>query len=147
MHDLSVNACEDLLEASAATAGRSDAAAALLDARRRAERVRGHTEWWECLPAAEMQQAMARLGTLQCEAAAAEAAAPEVCLRAARAAALRPCANLACPNLAAGGCRKANRKCSSCHQSRFCGDACFRQAWRQGHRAACKLLQAQAASA
>lgn len=153
MCSLSVCACAGVLEASASTAarlqaaGRSDAAAGLLDARSHAEAARRGRAWQECLPAAEVQQALAHLGTLLCESAAAEATAPEVRLRAARAAALRPCANLGCPNLAAGGCRSANRKCSRCHQSRFCGDACFRQAWRQGHRAACKLLQEQAASA
>lgn len=152
LRSLAVCACERMLEAADASAvcmeaaGRSDAAAALLAAQHTVKAALVREEGPACLQAAGVQQALARMGALMCEAAAAEAAAPEVCLRAAHAASTRPCASLACPNLAAGGARSANRKCSGCRQARFCCEACSHQAWRQGHRTACKLLRDQAAS-
>jgi hypothetical protein len=51
----------------------------------------------------------------------------------------------ACGKTAADGARL--RLCGGCRAARFCSDACYKAAWRAGHRRECKAAMAAAAQA
>ncbi|KIY94383.1 hypothetical protein MNEG_13578 [Monoraphidium neglectum] len=56
----------------------------------------------------------------------------------------QPCCG-ACGKTAADGARL--RLCSGCRAARFCSDACYKAAWKAGHRQECKAAAAAAATA
>jgi hypothetical protein len=56
----------------------------------------------------------------------------------------QPCCGT-CGKTAADGARL--RLCSGCHVARFCSDACYKAAWKAGHRQECKAAAAAAGAA
>lgn len=93
----------------------------------------------------------ARLAAETAAAAADPQQAAALSLRTARALASRACGNPRCTDLGGGSeaelrARKG-KVCSGCRALRFCCAACQRAAWAGGHRAACRLLAAEAVKA
>lgn len=60
-------------------------------------------------------------------------------------AACRACANLRCPRLDETTQPAGSRKslCAGCRVVRFCGPACIKMAWRDGHKRVCAVLAAK----